>query len=65
MSVRCLQLGLLLIILVPASAAAGPRGFAAQSPNPLKALQFYVDQESASWQQWKAIGERARRARPT
>jgi endoglucanase len=54
MFVRCLQLCLLLIIVVPASAAAGPRGLAAQSENPLEGLQFYVDQESPSWLQWEA-----------
>lgn len=44
---RCVRILLLLVIALPASAAA-------QSSNPLEGLRFYVDQESPAWLQWEA-----------
>ena len=52
--VRYICLCLFLLIALPASATAGARGVAAQSPNPLEGLSFYVDRESPSWLQWEA-----------
>jgi endoglucanase len=55
---------LLLLLLLAATVAAlpmparaqltDPRGADPQSPNPLLGTKFYVDQDSPSWQQWRA-----------
>jgi endoglucanase len=51
------QLILLLAIaaLLPATAAADPRGVSPQEPNPLAGLTFYNDPESPSMQQWRSL----------
>ncbi|MDQ5832851.1 MAG: glycoside hydrolase family 6 protein [Actinomycetota bacterium] len=43
-----LALALLLLATAPGAAVA------AQSPNPLEGLRFYVDQDSPAWLQWQA-----------
>ena len=38
-----------------AASAADARGVSPSSPNPLEGLDFYVDRESPSWEQWRSL----------
>lgn len=50
--------GLAPAALSTAAGGEGARGVAAQSPNPLEGVKLFVDQESPSWQTWRAFTRR-------
>jgi endoglucanase len=47
----------------PAASAQDPRGVSPSSPNPLEGLEFFVDQESPSWLQWRSFTARGDKAK--